>query len=146
MSPAELIAAAMADPSVLWAIRTAEVLLAGPWKRGDTVSRREPLSEEDGMYAARVSHRVVTRGHRWCEDGCARPGSGNFCMQCGTPLLYEPAARAWKVDVHYSATRNMPRNYSGVVLPSFDSREEAEAWCDAALHAAGWLLVPEVLP
>lgn len=151
LSTEQLIAAVLADPAALWAVRHADVRVAGPWTRQAKMSER--ISDVDDCdygehgphVVARVEYVAVARSGYRCERGCEKPGKGDYCCRCGGPLLHEPGAKAWRVtmlpdDIEAKLGRSA---YRPPPMFTSDEREAAEAWCDARLREAGVLLVEE---
>ena len=146
MDKRAIIAAALADPEILWAIKSAKVTVLGPWVKAD----RTGTSVYDGLWRCRPKGREVMTvypsstlekpelymyqtGH---EDGPENGGEGTDYYN---EDAYEADLEEWEV----LKSTWKPWSYRIEGEPSVycaDTREEAVAKADQALMELGYLL------
>ena len=119
-----LVKVVLTDPDALWAVLTSEVNVAGPWERRGGVSRRDLPGGAEGRWNTPAVVEDIER----CKSRHENPYDSAYCPECGkrTNVTMFLANTACSAQDEILATR-----------------AEAEAWCDAKLREAGWLLVEE---
>ncbi len=143
MSPSEraaLVAAVLADPEALWAVRKARVRVLGPWVPARSERRRIGIGGD-------ASWRLSTKGedvacvHRWWKmcDGVEEPRVHDYHL--GDEDEYEAAKAAYEAAVAVRAGREWVYRIDGEKTQYAVSEEEAKTLADEVLRARGFLLL-----
>lgn len=139
----DCISAVLADPNAMWALYRQMPRVARPWAAvrtefndpERTIARRFINHKPGDPYAATVKQ-SPTRTEGYCANGHSAWGlNAKFCAECGQPIFdvvkpgcFTPFTKGWEQG------------------PSFATEEEAAAWADDQLRAAGILLATKDTP
>lgn len=142
MTPSErsaLVAAVLADPEALWAVRKAKVRVLGPWVPASSEKRRISVGG-DASWRLNPKGEDVACVHKWwyrC-DGVVKPSPGDFSMLDDEG--YAEALASYEAGVARRAGREWVYRVDGETGYAV-SEEEAKALADEALKGKGYLLL-----